>query len=253
MVYNGNNRYGKVVSILKKILAAIKDKTNWGSLTTLVLALAGAIASYIITREVLSLAVGLIAVEFFLLVVVHLEDIHGALKRLESRETKGAQLKKWDKSKTGQIIEDAEDELFFCGYDLSRLLPHRAELLAAADRLKRIRLLAMDIDDARVREQIQSTYCRPPSLNSLEPLNYFLQKKNIEIHTVKFPVSFAIHVSARDMQSGTGQMRVMFLNYGPSGYDSPCVELAPADGEWYKHYKGQIELLWNQSSPWQPM
>jgi hypothetical protein len=249
MGYNGNHQQREVVPIMKKILAAIKDKTNWGSFITLALALTGAVVSFVITREVLSLAVGLIAAELFLLVVVHLEDIQGALKRVESREPRGAQLKKRDDSLFGQMITASKEEIFFCGCDLMRLTPQRGNLLSLPDKVH-VRMLVMDIDNDAVSNSYKATFGRTPDMPSLTHLNWVLSRKNFEIRTVDFPLT--VFVSAKDMHTATGNIQVSFRYFGEFGQSSPCVDLSPADTEWYDFYKNQIELLWARGTPWQP-
>ena len=152
-------------------------------------------------------------------------------------------------NREGQIISEAKNELFFCSNSLSNLMPYRSPLLAASDEGTYIRLLAMNLDDEMVFKQSTSTFGRFPSMHSLNFLSLFTSKPNIEIRTINFPLT--IHISARDVRTDTGYMRVKFPGYGTSGHDSPCVELVPADRECYSFYKNQIERLWEQGIPWE--
>ena len=167
----------------------------------------------------------------------------------ECEATEGVRIKKWDNSLESQMIVDAKEELFLCGYDLSRLLTNRVELLAAADRLRCVRLLAMDLDDESVRRLFSDTFGRPPGLDSLKHLGCFFMKQNIKIRTVRSPLT---HISAKDMNTTLGRIQVGFIGYKASGYQSPCMELTPADIEWYDFYREQMELIWESGTPWQP-
>ena len=148
------------------------------------------------------------------------------------------------------MIAEAKAELFLCGYDVSRILANREEILIAADKVRRIRVLAMDMDNKMVREQFTATFGRPPGLKNLDHLNAFLSKQNIEIRTISFPMM--IYATTKDVQGAAGRMQVGFLGYAKSGYNSYCLNLTPGDGEWYDYYKVQMELLWEQGTPWKP-
>ena len=235
---------------MKKIFAAIKDKANWASLITLGLAFAGAVVSFFISREVISIAIGLIAAELFLLVVVHLESIQGTLKRVEDREMGGYQLKKRNKCKnTGEIIQGAKNDIFLCVSSLSRLLPCR-EMLMEASKTVKVRLLVMQSENENLYMESIKTVGRPPELKDLSHLEAYQRNPNIEIRTVDFPLYTFFNAS--DVDSPNGYMNIEFLLYGKMTYQSPFVELRPADAMWYPAYRNQIELLWEQGTPWEP-
>jgi hypothetical protein len=108
----------------------------------------------------------------------------------------------------------------------------------------------MDVDDKAVANQFETAYDRPPDTASLEHLNWFTSKKgNFEIRVVKYPLPLI--VSARDMCTGTGRIQVAFRYIAEVGWETPGVDLFPTD-ELYEFYKNQIELLWEQGTPWQP-
>jgi len=234
---------------MKRFRAALKEKSNWPSLITLALILGCSVFSLWDTKfaeQARSAAFALVAVEFFIMLVVHLDEVKGAVR--EIGKPKGA-LQKWEVGQTGTIIPNAKKDVFFCGCALSRLIPERANLLNVSSKI-RVRLLAVDVDDKAVCEQYKAIFGRPPERDSLKHLMQFTHKKNIEIRTVKTPLT--IHIDASDMNTNTGFLRIIFLDYGPNGYDSPRMELTPADTEWYEFYKNQIELLWAQGTPWKP-
>jgi len=237
---------------MKKFRAALKNKSNWPSLATLVLILGCSLFSFWDTKfseQARSAAFALVAVEFFIMLVVHLEEVKGAIGEIRDDAPKGVQLSKWNNNLDGQIIKEAEEELFFSGYDISRLGLNREELLALSERIQ-VRLLAMNMDDKTVRELFEATFGREPGQKSLDHLRPYASKTNIKIHTIDFPMS--IYVTARDINKATGRMQVGFLSYTKSGYNSHCLDLTTADKDWYDYYKTQIDLLWTASKEWTP-
>jgi len=232
---------------MKRIRAALKNKSNWPSLVTLLLILACSVFSFWDTKfaeQALSAAFALVAVEFFIILVLHLEEVKGAIGDLS--QGKGARLARWKSGITRRVYVDVKKELFFCGGTLSRLISEREELKASNK--SRIRMLAMNIDDEAVLEQYTAAFGRPPSLDSIKHLEPFAAMKNVQIRTVDFPLT--LHVSAKDIHTATGIIQICIRGYTKSGYSSPCMELSPADTEWYEYYKEQIELLWAQGTPW---
>ena len=196
---------------MKKFRAVLKNKSNWGSLITLALILACSVFSFWDTKfseQARSAAFALVAVEFFLMLVVHLEEVKGAIGKIGDGGSEGTRLRKWEDGKTNALITGAKEELFFCGYDLSRLLHHRIPILEASNKVKRIRLLASDIDDKAVCEQFTATYGRTPSLGTISHLKHFSSNRNIEIRTISFPM--ILHVSAKDIHTTAGKMQVGF-------------------------------------------
>lgn len=236
---------------MKRFRAALKEKSNWPSLITLALILACSVFSFWDTKfaeQARSAAFALVAVEFFIMLVVHLEEVKAAVR--EIGRPKGLQLKKWDSNLEATMIAEAKEELFFCGYDLSRLLHHRVDILAASDKLKHVRLLAMNIDDEKVYAQFENTFGRPPGLDSIKHLGCFSSKPNIEIRMINYPL--IIHITAMDMGTNTGGIRVGIPGYKKSGSEAPGMHLIPTDVEWYDYYKGQIELIWEAGNKWTP-
>jgi len=234
---------------MKRFRAALKNKSNWPSLVTLALILACSLFSFWDTRfseQARSAAFALVAVEFFIMLVVHLEEVKAAVG--EIGKPKGAQLTKWKRYEMNPIIDDAKEELFFCGVGLSRLYSYREKLLEISEKVP-IRLLAADSRDEAVYNNRLAMYGREAGLMNLEYLACFAERSNIEIRTTKFVQP--IIISARDPNASTGKIQVAFPDYGKTGGNYPCVYLYPAD-TWYKHYKKQIELLWEQGTPWQP-
>ena len=239
----------------EKIRAILKSKTNWVSIVTLVAAVVGIVISFLdldddkLSRKIISIVLTLLAFELFTLLVGRLDSISGALQRMESRDPKGAQLITWDTGTINKMITEAKKELFFCGAALSRLTSYRAELVAIPKTV-RIRLLVMDIDDEAVSSAYRATYGRPPELDSLSHLNWFSTEQNFEIRTVNFPIT--MYFSAKDMSTVNGAMCISFLEFGNLRGGYPSIDLTPVDKEWYKRYKNQIELLWEQGTPWEP-
>jgi len=242
IVYNGKN--DTEVFRVKRFRAALKNKSNWPSLVTLALILGCSVFSFWDTKfseQARSMAFALVAVEFFIMLVVHLEEVKGALKGVD----KGVQMKKQEDIQMDQFIADAKTELFFCGWALSWL--HRQKLLTMSSKVH-VRLLALDLGDDEAKNRCMTTFGRFPGLPTLEHLDWFAAKDNFEIRTTKFPV--AVQISARDMRTATGNIQVAFQEYGAVGLDTPCIEFSPSDTAWYDFYKNQIELLWAQGTPW---
>ena len=248
----------------EKILAFLKN--NWGSTLTLTLATASALVGFFLTGDkwtlkALSVSVGLIAGNLFLLIGKHLESIQNALKligkHLESiqntlKEIKkggkeGTQLVKWNRDETGHIINDAEEELFFCGWSLSRLPVHRDTILKLPAEV-RMRLLATDVTDVSVLEQCRTAFGQYPTIKSLDQLKQLSCRNNTEIRIVKYPLPLIM--AARDMSRRQGHITVAYRCIESTA--SACMELTPTDTDWYEFYKSQIELLWAQGTPWPP-
>jgi len=231
---------------MKRFRAALKNKSNWPSLVTLALILACSLFSFWDTRfseQARSAAFALVAVEFFIMLVVHLEEV-------KDSRTESMRLRKWEISSTGQIIAEAEKELFFSGWTLiGRIAPYQEELLAMESNI-RIRMLIANLNNEAVHSGIKNTFGRSPKLKSLDYFNCFAAKQNIEIRTVNFPM--AMFINARDIHTRNGRLTVAYQDFGEDDYDSPLIELTRTEADWYDHYKSQIELLWAQGTPWPP-
>ena len=248
MGYNGKN--GMEVHKMKRLRVALKNKSNWPSLVTLALIVACSLFSFWDTKfaeQARSAAFALVAVEFFIMLVVHLEEVKGALREIGNNASKSTQLRTTEEFLTSKIITGAKEELFFCGWALSWLTSHRGELLAVSDNV-RVRILAMDLDDETARNACVSVFGRPPGLSSLSHLDWFSSKRNFEIRVVKFPVS--MHFSASDMRMATGSIQVSFQEYGRIGLNTPCATIESSSTEWYDFYRNQIELFWEQGTLW---
>jgi len=235
---------------MKRFRAALKNKSNWPSLITLVLILACSVFSFWDTRfseQARSMAFALVAVEFFIMLVVHLEEVKGAIGEIKNGGSKGMRFTKQRDGQTGELIAEAKEELFFVGWSLSRLTPYRMHNVS--DKI-RIRLLTLDLSDENACNSCVTAFGRPPELASLNRFDCFCSKENFALKTVKFPIS--IHVAARDMKTVDGRIQIAFLEFGKTGYETPIIELSPADTELYEFYKNQIELLWAQGTPWTP-
>ena len=238
---------------MKRLRAALKEKSNWPSLVTLALILICSVFSFWDTKfseQARSAAFALVAVEFFIMLVVHLEEVKGAVREMKNGETDGTLKSRRKVQQMGSIIAEAKEELFFCGWALSKQASFQQELLGASDKVH-IRLLVLDLNDENARNRCADTFGRTPILPSMEHLKWLSSKNNVKIRTVKSPVP--MHISARDMRMNTGFIQVLFPRYGEVGADSdPCVDLYSAKSDWYDHFKDQIELLWAQGTPWNP-
>lgn len=235
---------------IKKFFTFIKN--NWLSAVMLALAMASALVGLFwpddkLSVKALSLAIALIAGDLFLLIWQYLESIQNAIKDIKSGGNKGYSIGKQEDQQMDQIITEAREELFFCGWALSWL--NRQKLLTISNKVH-IRLLALDLSNEEAKNSCIATFGRPPGLPTLDHFDWFSSRDNFEIRTTKFPV--AVQISARDMQTATGNIQVAFQEYGAIGYDTPCIEFVPTDTEWYDFYKNQIELLWAQGTPWTP-
>jgi len=238
---------------MKRFRAAFKNKSNWPSLITLGLILACSVFSFWDTKfseQARSAAFALVAVEFFIMLVVHLEEIKEAVEEIRASGREGTQLRKCNIVDEAEIIEKAKEELFFCGSDLKGVWYNCSTLHAKSDHLKRVRLLAMNIDDKKVHKQFENTFGRNPSMESIRHLRRLVSQKNIEIRTVDFPLT--IKVSASDIHTAIGEIQVGLIGYHQSTHDIPCIDVTPSNTEWYDYYKNQIELLWAQGTPWPP-
>ena len=236
----------------KKILTFLKN--NWGSTLTLTLATVSALVGFFMTDDkwtlkALSISVGLIAGNLFLLIGKHLESIQSALKDIKSSGSEGVRLKKQRSGMTSQLIAGAKEELFFTGAAMADLISERKEIFALPEKV-RIRLLVTDFNDEILIKNRSEVYGRPPAFMFLNHLDIFSSKQNFEIRTVNFLL--ITYYAAKDMHTKAGYIQVSFPNYGESGRGYPRVELTPTDVEWYEHYKTQIELLWAQGTPWPP-
>jgi len=236
----------------KKLFAFIRS--NWLSAIMLASATISALVGLFwpddkLSLKALSIAVALIAGDLFLLIGQYLDSIKNALKDIKSDKAEGVQLSRWNNNLDGEMIKEAEECLFFSGYDISRLGLNREELLGLPENIK-VRMLAMNMDDEKMRDLFEITFGREPGQKSLDHLKGYAKRPNIKIQTVDFPMS--IYVTARDIHKATGKMQVGFLSYTKSGYNAHCLHLTPDDKDWYDYYKTQIELLWDQGTPWPP-
>jgi hypothetical protein len=236
----------------EKILSALKKiSSNWFSFLTMLAAAACTLINFWLADEklsgvIISGVLTLIAVEFFGLLVGRMDSLKGDLKEVKNSTSK---LSTRSNDLTGQMIAEAKKDLFFCGCSLNMLIPHRGALLDVSDKVH-IRLLVMDASDQDVRDCHKTVFGRLPPSKSLDHLEVFAQKKKLEIRTTKYPLTMV--VSAKDISSSTGAMQITFQEYGKEAYNTPCVNLAATDVEWYDFYKNQIKVLWEESTAWNP-
>jgi len=236
-----------------RIRRILENKENWLSLINIILVLVCALVGFFapddkISGKAISLALGLLALEFFMLVVVHLESIQGALRQITNSTAKGVQITEWEDN-INQLIGDTTNELFFSGNNMSRLPLHHEKLLSVPDNIK-VRLLVANLDDSTVLQNVTTTFGKPVVYDSLNHLKCFTPKPNIEIRTVNFPMT--TYIAARDTEAAFGEIQVGFHHYMSSGYDVPNINLTRTDTGWYGFYIKQIELLWEQGIPWPP-
>jgi len=227
-------------------------KEYWLSLITLAPAICLSLYSLFVPDDkmsgrALSMAIALIA-GFFFAIIKHLDKIQNAIQQIKKGASKGVLLTKPNDSITGNQIAEAKEELFIGGWSLSRFIA-QDEALYALPNTVHIRLLVMDVEDETVCNNCKTIYGRFPRLMSLKHLEDF-SSKNLEIRVLKFPPPLV--VIARDMCTSKGYIQIIYRYFGEFGVRSPCVHLTPNDADWYDFYKNQIELLWEQGTPWQP-
>jgi len=240
------------VDWMKRFRSALKSKSNWPSLATLVLILLCSVASFFMPDDglavkVLGAAFALVAVEFFILLVVHLDEVKEALRKIKSAEAKGPHLVGRTYNTRRRMIADAKESLFFCGNAPANLVSLAPELINLSDRVK-VRILVADIEDENVVKIHYAINGREPEMLSLAHLKKYTQKANFEIRLMNCPL--VTHMSASDVNTASGQIHVSFAFYGEKMTAFPRVDVTPADTEWYAFYKDQIELLWEQGTPW---
>jgi len=238
----------KFVDHIRRI---VNDKSNWPSLIVLALTLVSALVSFFmpddrLSVKVLSVAVSLVTVEFFILIVVHLETIQNAIK---SGRQKGAQIRKFEGTQQHQIIAEAKKELFFSGNVLIRLAGVQGRMLLDLPDSITVRILVFDIRNKKNYGDLLRILGGKASGNTLDHIDELSKKSNIDVRTVDFPQT--IHIAAKDIDDDKdGRIEAGYFHYGSDGWDSPTVKLTPAVTEWYGFYKRQIETLWDKGKPW---
>ena len=237
---------------MKRFRAALKNKSNWPSLVTLVLILACSLFSFWDTQfseQARSTAFALVAVEFFIMLVVHLDEVKTAVGEIKSAEAKGPYLVGRTYNTRRKMIAEAKECLFFCGNAPANLVSLAPELINLSDRVK-VRILVADIEDENVVKIHYAINGREPEMLSLSHLKKYAQKANFEIRLMNCPM--VTHMSAKDVNTASGQIHVSYAFFGEKMTAFPRVDITPADTEWYAFYKEQIELLWAQGTPWTP-
>ena len=247
---------------LRRIRRALKNRANWSSIIILALALASAMVGLFMPDDdwsvrALSLAVGLITLEFFILIVMHLEKIQdtsestrNSVKKLQESECEGVHIHKFDGTNQHVIIEEANRDLFFSGNVLGRLTGLPNHLLQNIDDNIRVRILIADIRDEEVHKNLLDVLGGKAAAPSLVHIETLLHKKNIEVRTLDFPQT--IHIAARDINDEDGYMEVGYFHYGEPGWNTPTVKITQENEEWYKYYMDIINKLWRKGAPWTP-
>jgi len=164
---------------------------------------------------------------------------------------KSARLKRWKRGRSGEIIPDAEKELFFCSASLSWIQSYDNDLFIAADRGVRIRLLVMNVADEEIRKTYTKVYGRKPTLSDFTHLMQYVNQPKFEVRVID--CALPMFIAASDMEKPTGFIQVAFPGYGDNKLADcdTCVDLTPKK-DLYDHYKAQIERLWEHGYPQLP-
>lgn len=231
------------------------NKLNWCSLIVLLVGVVALLFSMFL--ETISYAVilamfTLIAAENFLTRIAALEDIRERLENMGTLKATGpnyVELKIREELPSLQkIVSEADEEVFFSSVNLAQIVTNCGFLKTC--NLKKIRLLAMNVDDPELRKTYEQL--RGRDLVGSSPAEVFKQLKgceHIQMRTIN--VLTTTHFMAKDMKLKSGYIRAEHLLNNQENNDLPSIELVSTHENWYPIYRDLLESLWERAIPWE--
>lgn len=229
----------------KRFRQYLKNKSNWISIITVLLAFLGLAVSFLVeefTGKIISLLFVMIAVENFLTQITYLEDIKSKLDMNDSISLKTQQQCK----PINDILANVQHTLFISGFTIITWSGFYTAIASKAAEGIAVKILVTDAYDPNIARQYTALRGHSPVVLNLDHLLPYVDLPNIEIRVIEsiLPTSLI----AYDIDYSNAYIKAQHLINNFKSKDYPNIELN-RDSEWFDRYKSFIENNWERGVP----
>jgi len=100
------------------------------------------------------------------------------------------------------------------------------------------------VDPDQATSKVQMSLTKLAALRTINP--EYLEIRVIDHH-------FSLGMMAFDPDTAKGRIYVEYYPFRMSESSQPKIVVTPQDGYWFGFYRKQLEMLWENGKPWQPL